>query len=56
MEKEPGRTLVQSLCSEFGEGTGPDPGWAGSEFGKQVQNSEIRSREKRPGLGLRSGC
>ena len=31
-EKEHGRTLVRSLDSELGEGTGPNPGSAGLEF------------------------
>ena len=32
-EKEPGRTLIRSLGSEFGERNGPNPGSACSQFG-----------------------
>ena len=38
--KEPGQTLVQSLGSEFGEGTGPNPGCAGSEF-REMNGSNL---------------
>ena len=34
-EKEPGQTLIRSLCLEFGERNGPNPGSAGSEFGER---------------------
>ena len=31
-----GRTLIQSLGSEFGERNGPNPGSAGLEFGEKT--------------------
>ena len=36
-EKEHGRTLVRSLDSELGEGTGPNPGSTGLEFGEPAE-------------------
>ena len=43
-EKEHGRTLVRSLDSELGEGTGPNPGSAGLEFGEPAEFGTCQTR------------
>ena len=43
-EKEHGRTLVRSLDSELGEGTGPNPGSAGLEFEEPAEFGTFQTR------------
>ena len=43
-EKEHGRTLVRSLDSELGEGTGPNPGSAGLESGEPAEFGTCQTR------------
>ena len=43
-EKEHSRTLVRSLDSELGEGTGPNPGSTGLKFGEPAEFGTCQTR------------